>query len=111
MFKMDKFLSMFFLSCVCSFAHAGSTTSKILYIQTNAKTATPNVAAIKFVTPPSQRAGCASDDRMILNLETEGGKAAFSIALAAKTAGLAINAAGNGDCTGALENVGYLRFQ
>ncbi|SMF57439.1 hypothetical protein SAMN02745866_03673 [Alteromonadaceae bacterium Bs31] len=100
-------MSLFLMSLGVS---AGEVTAKIKYIQVNVIAGTKDIVVVKFESEPINRPPCATDDRMIVKLDTEAGRAVLSMALAAKAADRAIYMRGTGDCTNALENIAYLRF-
>ncbi|MFL0804887.1 MAG: hypothetical protein K6L81_14315 [Agarilytica sp.] len=108
MFKNIFLFGLIFIS-VPVFS-AGSIESKVEYVQVNVDAGLSNVAVIKFTSTTQNAHQCATDNRMIVDLETSGGKSALSMALAAKAAGARLRVEANGACINGLEVIAYMRY-
>ncbi|MFL0811448.1 MAG: hypothetical protein K6L76_13600 [Agarilytica sp.] len=104
-----KFLALITLVPSLSWG-AGVTVSQIEFVQVNIDSGLSNVALVKFETPPANSADCATESRMLISLDTEAGKAAFSMALAAKASKSEVRAVGTNSCTNGIESLAYFRF-
>lgn len=51
-----------------------SAASKVKYMQTNTRTNTPNGVVLKLESPPATLTSCITDDRFLINLETNEGR-------------------------------------
>jgi hypothetical protein len=104
--KIKILVAFVSLALTGSQAWSGSTTSTLQFVQVNVD---PNRAYIKFDSPPTNGPSCATDDRMTIDLQTTGGRAAMSSALAAKASNRQVFVAGTGTCIGGFERVSYMR--
>ena len=94
--------------------YAGTVEGKVSWIQVNVKTGFPDFAFIKFDTLPTNSPSCATDvnGRMGVSLQSEAGKAVYSMALAAQVSGKTIWASGTNGCiAGTVEEIDYIRLK
>ncbi|WP_145997892.1 hypothetical protein [Vibrio sp. vnigr-6D03] len=111
-----KYFNLMFLMIfnLLSFsAWSGDVTGKIEYVQTNVISGqNSNYGVIKLDRISSSRPSCATDTqgRMIFSLDSSGGKALLSIALAAKASNASLFITGTGTCHSGLEMVSFARY-
>ena len=79
---------------------AGTVEGRVVFVQVGHGYTPDNVfALVKFDTTINARPACATDTvRMAINPATEAGKAMLSLVLAAKAAGMVIEAVGTDNC-------------
>ncbi|WP_370977850.1 hypothetical protein [Agaribacterium sp. ZY112] len=110
---MKKFLLVMGLAMSVN-CFGGSVTAKVSFIQVNNKTGYPNIVAIKPSIVPSSRPSCATDThgRFAASLETEAGRAIYSMVLAAQASEKTLEIYGTNTCIGgALEEIDYIRIK
>lgn len=93
---------------------AGTADSKVDFVQVNIDSGSnSHYGVVRFITKPTGSPSCATDTqgRMIFSLETEGGKAFYSLVLSAKISNSSIWVYGTGFCHSGLELVSYARIK
>ena len=99
-----------------SVSEAGTVEGRVVFVQVGHGYTQENVyALVKFDTTISAQPACATDNtRLAINPATEAGKAMLSLVLAAKAAGMVIEAIGTDNCDvmgSVQESISYLRLK
>ena len=103
---------IFLLLAIPTMSMGGDFESKVEYVQVNLET---NSAAVKFVVNPTNPPPCATQTRMAIPLDTDGGKAAYSLILSAQASDRIVFGKGKNDgnacdVLSGMDTVRYIRL-
>lgn len=111
---MKKIIFGLIYLMICKNVIAGTVTAQVSYIQVNYGTSLPGLVAIKFSAMPTARPNCATDQegRFGFSLESDAGRALYSMALAAQASGKTLEVYGKNSCVGgSVEELEYMRIK